>query len=157
MRHLDSISESEALSLRRMLRREARNSLTARVLWIASVILIAATFVVGAAAASEALACVIFILFLFVLMLAAPPGFFSARHDPAKTWEQIHFTLDSLGDANDLLDQIDLELAADGAEIFGAIPSRYRRQTQGTLVLTESWILWFGWHEFRFFPISRIV
>jgi len=116
-------------------------------------------FVVGSvdmqSASSIACAC---ILIAMVCLIAIPFGFSRERYDPQKTSELIHFSLDDLGDADELLKQIDFELAAtENVEIIGARPTRFRRQTQGTLFLTETWILWFGWSKFRFLPISNIL
>jgi hypothetical protein len=157
MESVESASRSPSLSLRRMLRRESRNSWAVVVWFMMIATLVALTLILGVATRTEGLLCVGFMLVVLLFTLAIPMGMFSGLNDAVTTWQQIHYTLDSLGDADVLLYQIDRELAAEDVEIFGAIPERFRRQTRGTLVVTNAWILWFGWNEFRIFPISRIV
>ena len=140
-----------------MLRQEVKNNWIPFVWWGALFFVSPAVLIAGVVFDSYALAFFGFVLVLSSFAAAIPLGILTASYEPDNTRRQIHFTLASLGDADQLLDEIDSELGADDAEIFGAIPSRFRRQTQGTLALTDSWVLWFGWTEFRFFPISRIV
>jgi hypothetical protein len=150
-------AKNPLVSLRRMLRWERRISWAATVWWFTLVTVCAASIVAGAGTDLYMLACAGFIVFFFVLAIAIGLGVFSSRYDSVTTWRQIHYTLDSLGDVNELLDQIDNELAGREAELFGPVPTRYRGQTRGSLILTQSWVLWFGWDGFRFFPIPRMV
>jgi hypothetical protein len=151
-------SRNPDLRLQEMVRWEGRTGCFANAIVRTAVIggIGGIIFGVGTQSASSIVcACM---LVAMVCLVAIPFGFKRERYDSQRTSELIHLSLDNIGDADELLKQIDSELAAtDKVEIFGAIPTRFRRQTQGTLFLTENWILWFGWSEFRFLPISSVL
>jgi hypothetical protein len=154
---MDPSANNPIFSLRSMLREEGKNNWVPFAWWGALVLVSPTVLIAGFVFDSLALAFLGFVFILSSFAAVIPLGILTASYEPDNTRRQIHFTLASLGDVDQLLDEIDSELAADDGEVLGAIPSRFRRQTRGTLVLTDSWVLWFGWTEFRFFPISRIV
>jgi hypothetical protein len=152
-------SRNYAVSLRQMLRRERRSRWLVIVLAQAFVLPWMLMIIVGAAYGSTDAACGTACALVYLLpVLAIPFAIFLNRYDSAKTWELLRFSLSPLGDVEKLIDSIDGELA-DGAhiEVCGISPSRFRRQTNGTVVLTRSWILWFGLKEFRFLPVSHVL
>jgi hypothetical protein len=80
------------------------------------------------------------------------------RYNPRRTARQLRLSLALRGDVNELIERIDDELAdAPKVEDLGFLPTRIRYQTRGQIVVTRSWLLWFGWSSFRFLPLADLI
>ncbi|HLW66161.1 MAG TPA: hypothetical protein VKS79_12690 [Gemmataceae bacterium] len=111
----------------------------------------------GRADLDDILAPVFFYLFILALCVA-PFVVHPLRYRPAMTRCLIKHSLSPYGNPDELIDAIDLELQ-DRSYLrdSGMRPDRFYWQTTGHVVFTESWLLWFGWSEFRFLRLAELL
>src|SRR5262249_5547041 len=102
----------------------------------------------------DILAPVLFYFLMYVICLA-PIVVHPLRYRPARTRRLMQRSLSRYGNPDELIDAIDVELQDRSfVRDLGLQPIRFYWQTTGHVIFTESWLLWFGWTEFRFLRVA---